>query len=147
MLCTGCTDTPMLKSLSKYINKAYKLSFKYPPLWGKINNLHYVGIDGFFRISIFKSDKDLEDICKAEAYHKLQPYGSNPDIAPDTAAGLDACLIIPSEDQPLDMKNQVALVLKYPKGLEVEREVYSHLILWTDIKHLHDIKNSLIIEK
>lgn len=134
------------KSWSKYINKLYKLSFMYPPQWAKIDNLHYAGIDGYFRISVFKTDETLTENCKIEAYHKLQPYGSNPDIITDTSSGLDFCLIVPSEDQPTDMKKQAALIIKYPNSIEIDNQFYSHLILWTDMEHLYDIKNSLIIE-
>lgn len=134
------------KSWSKYINTTYNLSFMYPTLWAKVNSLHYAGIDGYFRISILKSEMPLEDICKIEAYHNLQPYGSDPEIVYGTTAGLDSYLIIPSADQPTDMKKQTALIVKYPKGLEIDNQTYSHLILWTDMEHLNDIKNSLIIE-
>lgn len=134
------------KSWSKYINTLYNISFMYPTPWAKINSLHYAGIDGYFRISIMKSEMALEDICKSEAYHKLQPYGSNPKIVSDMTSGLDACLVLPSADQPTDMKRQTALIVKYPKGLEIDRQTYSHFILWTDMEHLDHIKNSLTIE-
>ncbi|MDF2531251.1 MAG: hypothetical protein K0Q65_832 [Clostridia bacterium] len=134
------------KPLNKYVNKTYKISLEYPPLWAKVNSLHYAGIDGFFRISVFKSDKTLADICKAEAYHRLNPYGSNPDIIITTAAELKAYLVIPSADQPKEMKKQAALILKYPKVVEVDNNTYSHLILWTDLAHLNDIKSSLTYE-
>lgn len=134
------------KSWSKYINNTYNLSLMYPSLWAKINNLHYAGIDGYFRISALRTDEPLENICKTEAYHKLQPYGSNPNIVSDSVAGLNVCLVVPSADQPSDMKNQAALIIKYPKSLEIDDPAYNHLILYTDMEHLHDIKNSIMIE-
>ncbi|MDF2591596.1 MAG: hypothetical protein K0S75_1062 [Clostridia bacterium] len=134
------------KPLSKYTNPIYNVSLMYPTQWAKVNSLHYAGIDGYFRISVLESDMSLEEICKIEAYHKLEPYGSDPTIVSDTSAGQDVCLIVPSEDQPTDMKRQTALVIKYPNGLNIDSETYSHLILWTDMEHLQDIKNSLIIE-
>ena len=153
MFCTADTDAPLSgqivdvpKSWSKYINNTYKLSLMYPPLWAKLNNLHYAGIDGYFRISELKTDKTLEDVCKSEAFHKLQPYGSNPSIVSDTATGLDACLILPSEDQPTDMKKQSALIIKYTKGKQIDNQLSSYIILYTDMEHLKELKNSLIIE-
>ena len=153
MFCTADTDallqgqiTNVPKSWNKYINTTYNLSFMYPSLWVKTDELHYAGIDGYFRISVLKTDKTLEDICKIEAYHRLQPYGSNPSIVFDTAAGLAACIVVPSADQPTDMKRQTALIIKYPKDIEIGNQTYNHLILWTDMDHLNDIKNSLIIE-
>jgi TolB protein len=134
------------KSWSKYINSTYNLSLMYPPLWTKIDDLHYAGIDGYFRISVLKTDMTMDDICKKEAHHKLQPYGSNPDIVSDTAAGLDVCLVMPSGDQPADMKKQAALIIKYPEGLVNSSQAFNIIILYTDLQHLNDIKNSLTIE-
>ena len=137
-------DAP--KSWNKYINNTYTFSLMYPPLWAKVNSLHYAGIDGYFRISELKTDKTLEDVCKSEAYHKLQPYGSNPAIVSDTASGLDVCLVLPSDDQPPDMKKQTALIIKCTKGLQIDNQLSRYIILYTNMEHLNDIKNSLIIQ-
>jgi len=153
MFCTADIDAPLQgqiinapKSWSKYINNTYNLSLMYPPLWAKMNNMHYAGIDGYFRISELKTDKTIEDVCKTEAYHKLLPYGSNPAIVSDTASGLDVCLVLPSEDQPTDMKKQTALIIKCKEGLQIDNQLSSYIILYTNMEHLNDIKNSLIIQ-
>jgi LysM repeat protein len=135
------------KPMSRYVNKAYRISFLYPPLWAKVNSFHYAGIDGFFRVSVIKSDQSTADICKAEAYHNLNPYGANPDIIVATAADLKAYLVIPSTDQPMEMKKQTALIIKYPQVLEIGDHTYSHFILWTDLDHLNGIKDSLAFEE
>jgi LysM repeat protein len=133
------------KPWNKYSNENYKISFMYPTRWAKINNLHYEGVDGFFRISALKTDLKLEDICKAEAFHKLKPYGANPDIVPTMVAGYFACLVIPSTDQPMEMKNQAALIIQYTQELEINNQYYNHLVIWADKEHITDIENSLII--
>lgn len=133
------------KPWSKYSNQEYKIGFMYPSRWAKINCLHFEGVDGFFRISTLESDKSLEDICKSEAFHKLKPYGSRPNIVMTTAAGLNACEVIPSADQPTEMKRQAALIIESPKGLIIKGQTQSHLVLWADLEHLYDIKNSLVI--
>jgi TolB protein len=115
----------------------------YPTRWAKINDQHYEGVDGFFRISALKSDHKLEDICKEEAYHKLKPYGTNPEILPIMVAGYFACLVVPSSDQPMEMKNQTALIIQYPQELQINNQHYNHIIIWADKEHINDIENSL----
>jgi TolB protein len=134
------------KSWTKYINNTYNLSLMYPPLWAKMNDLHYAGIDGYFRISKIKEDKTLKEISKTEAYHSLQPYGSRPEIVFDTLSGLDVCLVLPSADQPTDMKKQAALIIKCSSTLEIENQAFNYIILYSDIEHLNTIKNSLVIK-
>lgn len=153
MFCTADIDAlssgqiaSIPKSWTKYINNTYSLSLMYPPLWTKMNDLHYAGIDGYFHISVLKTDKTLEDIYKIEAYHKLQPYGSSPEIVFDTVSGLNVCLILPSADQPTDMKKQAALIIKCSRILEIDNQDYNYIILCADIEHLNAIKNSLVIK-
>lgn len=133
------------KPWNKYINKSYNITFLYPTRWAKVNALCYEGVDGFFRISVIKSDKALEDICRAEAYHKLKPYGSNPTIVNTNAANCDACLVIPSQDQPMEMKKQAALVIKYPQDMEIDNKMYSHIIIWANLEQIYDIKNNIAL--
>jgi len=133
------------KPWSKYVNDVYKVSFLYPPRWARINALHYEGVDGFFRISSLNSDQDLEEICKAEAYHKLKPYGSRPEIVLTAIAGFKAGLVLPSMDQPMEMKKQAAVILQYPYAFKISHQLNSHLVLWIDKDHISDIRNSLII--
>jgi TolB protein len=153
MFCTADIDALSLgqivsipKSWTKYINNTYNLSLMYPPLWARMNDMHYAGIDGYFRISIMKTDKTLEEIYKTEAYHRLQPYGSRPEIVFDIVSGLDVCLILPSADQPTDMKKQAALIIKSSGTLEIENQAYNYIMLCTDLEHLNAIKNSLVIK-
>lgn len=130
---------------NKYSSEAYKVAFMYPTRWAKIDDLHYEGVDGFFRISTLSSDLELEELCKAEAYHKLKPYGANPDFVPTMVAGYYACIVVPSSDQPMEMKKQAALIIQYPQGLQINNQQHNHLIIWADKDHINDIENSLII--
>jgi TolB protein len=128
-----------------YKNLSYGIELMYPTRWAMVNNLHYEGVDGFFRISTLQSDSSLEDICKREAYHKLKPYGSNPRITHTSASSLTACMVLPSIDQPMEMKKQTALVIEYPNPIMIDNKTFSHLILWTDHEHIGDIRNSINI--
>lgn len=128
---------------STYSNEAYKVRFIYPYRWSKIDSERYAGIDGFFNISAISSNASLEEVCRSEAHHKLKPYGTHPSISSTTVAGHEACFIIPSTDQPMEMRGQSALIAKYVKPLEIEDTSYQYLIIWTDKNHLRDIANSL----
>lgn len=128
---------------STYSNEAYKVRFIYPYRWSKIDSVRYAGIDGFFNISAISSDESLEEVCLSEAHHKLKSYGTHPTINSTTVADHEACFIIPSTDQPMEMRGQSALIAKYIKPLEIEDTIYQYLIVWTDKNHLRDIANTL----
>lgn len=133
------------KQWNTYISEAFKIELRYPIRWAKVSNAFYEGLDGFFKVSAVNSNKDLEAICEAEAYHKLKPYGSQPQISRITILDQQACLIMPSSDQPKDMNGQAALLLKYPTPIHINNAEYSHLMLWTDSNHIKEIIASLVL--
>jgi LysM repeat protein len=129
------------KLWSVYSNPDYGLSFMYPVRWARVNDLNYEGVDGFFRIAPLHSSDSIEEICRQEAIHKLKPYGSRPEITPTVIEGHPAGIILPSSDQRNEMKRQSAILL------QLKREAYqTHLMIWCDLDHLHDIKDSLSLE-
>jgi LysM repeat protein len=128
---------------STYTSEAYKVRFTYPYRWSKIDSVRYAGIDGFFQVSAISSDATLEEVCCNEAHHKLKPYGTHPTISSTDVAGQEACFIIPSTDQPLEMRGQSALIAKYVNPVEIDGTSYQYLIVRTDKNHLQDIANSL----
>lgn len=131
---------------SRYCNEIYRISFLYPSRWARINALHYEGLDGFFRISAISSMLDIEALSHKEAFHKLKPYGSQPYLESVSVADCEACIVMPSQDQPMEMKKQAALIIKYPNNLIIDSKSYTHLILWMDALHIHEIKNSIAID-
>lgn len=134
------------KQWSTYNSKTYKIEFKYPIKWSKINDSFYEGLDGFFKVSAINSDASLEDICVTEAYHKLKPYGSNPEILKITILDRQTCLIMPSPDQPKEMNGQAAMVLQYLVPILINNAEYNHLMLWADSLHINEIIESLILK-
>lgn len=128
---------------SKFTDSEYKLELIYPIRWAKVSDHHYEGMDGFFKLLFFYSEQGLQELCKEEAYHKLKPYGCHPSIIDTTAAGLAACMVIPSIDQPMEMKKQSALILEYPKTMKYKNTLYNHLMLWADYEHIEDIAKSI----
>ncbi|MGB7605153.1 MAG: LysM domain-containing protein [Lutisporaceae bacterium] len=134
------------RQCNTYISETYKIEFKYPIRWAKINDSFYEGLDGFFKVLALNSDATLEDICETEAYHKLKPYGSLPEILKITILDRQACLIIPSSDQPKEMNGQAAMVIQYLVPILINNAEYNHLMLWTDSLHIKDIIESLILK-
>jgi len=133
------------KQWNIYTSEAYKLELKYPVRWLRVNDSFYEGLDGFFKILAINSSAALEDICETEAFHKLKPYGSHPEILRITVLDQPACLIIPSSDQPKEMNGQAAMVLLYPAPISVNNVEYNHLLLWADNLHIKEIIESLVL--
>jgi TolB protein len=126
-----------------YTNSVYKVSFHYPSHWKKVNDERYEGVDGFFQISAISSDQNIEEVCRNEAFHSLMPYGSNPRIVQTQIQNEQACYIFPSSDQPAEMKGQAALIVRYPKSVEIQGATYNYFILWSDQQHINQISSTL----
>lgn len=119
-----------------YFSRLYRVSFPYPANWSKVTNERYEGTDGFFQVSAVASDRSIDEVCRGEAYHNLAPYGSRPRIQMTSIHNQIACFIFPSEDQPKEMNNQAALIVKYPRPLMIQGIVYSYFLLWADQTHI-----------
>lgn len=131
-----------------YSNSIYNIELKYPDNWQLKEEVAYAhtyeGTDGFFQISAVSGDElTINDVCGNEAYHKLEPYGSQPKIEKLKAQNQEACLILPSGDQPEVMKNQAALIIHYPQPILVSGESYNYFILWADQNHINEISKTL----
>ncbi|MDF2653320.1 MAG: hypothetical protein K0Q73_9125 [Paenibacillus sp.] len=119
-----------------YTNPVYHVSFPYPADWRKVTDERYEGADGFFQISAISSEDRIDEVCRSEAFHPLRPYGTRPRIVMSRILNQDACLIFPSEDQPAEMNNQAALIVKYARSVQIGGTVYQYFILWADRKHI-----------
>jgi TolB protein len=126
-----------------YTNTTYKVSFQYPSNWRKVNEERYEGADGFFQISAISAGENLDEVCHGEAFHPLMPYGSLPRILKARIQNQEACYIFPSVDQPAEMLNQSALIVRYPIPIKIQGETYNYFILWTDQQHMKEIASSL----
>jgi TolB protein len=132
-----------------YSNPVYNIELKYPSDWQlreEIAFTHkYEGDDGFFQISVISGENlTIDEVCENEAYHKLKPYGSQPKIQKLEVQNQEACLILPSNDQSKPMKNQSALIVKYPQPIEIKKlGSYNYFILWADRDHVKKIIKTL----
>ncbi|MDQ6418928.1 hypothetical protein RB620_05685 [Paenibacillus sp. LHD-117] len=129
--------------LKMYSNALYRIRFLYPAHWQQVSEERYEGADGFFQISAISSENRLEEVCRAEAFHPLRPYGSAPRIVMTTIQGQTACFIFPSADQPAEMRKQSALIVKYPYPIQIGETSYNYFILWADHDHIRQLARRL----
>jgi TolB protein len=131
-------------NLNQYSNPAFKVSFQYPARWVRVTDERYEGSDGFFQIGAISSEDPIETVCHNEAFHQLLPYGTHPRILPIKIQNQEACYIFPSEDQPPEMNNQAALIVRYPTPVVMDGTSYQYFILWADQGHVTVIGGSLV---
>jgi TolB protein len=129
-----------------YSNSVYKVRFQYPSHWQRVNDERYEGVDGSFQISAIASDQSIDVVCQNEAFHQLNPYGTQPRIQHTRIGNQPACLIFPSQDQPTEMRNQAALIVRYPAPVVIDGTHYQYFILWADQNHIIEIGNSLTFQ-
>ena len=134
------SSTDPLKNI--FINPNYRVHFQYPAHWKKVNDERYEGSDGFFQISAIFSEGSIHEVCQNEAFHQLMPYGSSPQIIPTQMEDQEACKILPDEDQPIEMKGQAALIVKYPTPIQIQGNMYNYFILWVDQDHINEISST-----
>jgi TolB protein len=134
-----------ITSLKKtYISTLYKVQFRYPAHWQRVNDERYEGEDGFFQLSAIASDQPINVVCQNEAFHQLNPYGTQPRIQHTQIQNQPACFIYPSQDQPAEMRNQAAVIVQYTTPVVIEGTEYNYFILWADQNHINDLSSSLI---
>ncbi|MDQ0246106.1 TolB protein [Bacillus fengqiuensis] len=127
-----------------YTSPVYKVRFQYPAHWQKVNNERYEGTDGFFQIAAIAAGQNINEVCRREAFHTLMPYGSMPSIVQTQVQNQQACYIFPSADQPIEMKGQSALIVRYPKPVEIQGTTYNYFILWANQGHINEISSTFL---
>ncbi|WP_433940199.1 hypothetical protein [Paenibacillus lautus] len=124
---------------SMFTSLVYRVSFPYPANWRPVSEERYEGFDGFFQVSAISSGDRIADVCSSQAFHPLMPYGSSPRIVPAMIQNQEACFIYPSADQPTEMNNQAALIVRYPSPVQIGEMFYPYFILWADVNHIRQI--------
>lgn len=129
-----------------YTNEEYQVSLKYPADW-KPNPKYYdryEGEEGFFQISAVSGEGlPIDKVTEFDAYHKLKPYGSNPQIEELKIQGQEARLILPSSDQPEEMANHAGLIIKYPTPVKIKCSTYNYFILSAHKDYIISIAKTL----
>jgi len=136
---------------AKYKNSVLKVSFEYPKYWKDAGEKYHIGgvparyegADGFFIIGIINGQgRSIYDIAQDEAGHKLDPYGSSPEIKEERIKTKEFVFVYPSGDQSPDMDSQACFIIKYPESIAIGDDEYNYFILWADTDHIEDIANS-----
>jgi TolB protein len=137
------SPTPIEHLSKTYTSSIYKVKLQYPAHWQRVNDERYEGPDGFFQISAIASDSTIDEVCHNEAFHQLMPYGSQPRINKTQIQNQEACFIFPSQDQPKEMRGQAALIVRYPKPIQIDGNTYNFFILWADQEHMNETSSTL----
>ena len=140
------TESEQDSNLSIYVNDEYGISLSYNKDWERNDQYdnRYEGKDGFFQFTAFNGQSmDIDEVANHEATHKLEPYGSNPQISELIIQDQEARLIMPSKDQAKEMNNQVEVIIKYPKEVTISGEIYYYFILWTGKEHIQEIVKTI----
>lgn len=143
------TATPS-GNVQSHRDLTFGVLLQYPSGWESQAGygVKYAGSDGFLQLSaIDGAGWSLDQVTESEAYHKLQPYGSNPMIEPLEVDALEARLILPSADQPEAMKGQAGLIVDLPWQIQISGEKYNYLVLWADQQHIRAIAATLQLVK
>ncbi|WP_017379551.1 LysM peptidoglycan-binding domain-containing protein [Paenisporosarcina sp. TG-14] len=138
------SPSPIVPMKKTYTNTVYNVQFQYPSHWERIREERYEGLDGFFQLSAISTDETISEVCLNEAYHGLYPYGSAPRIIKAQIQQQEACFIFPSVDQPPEMEGQAALIVRYPKPIQIEGSTYNYSILWVSQNHLNEISSTFV---
>lgn len=77
------------------------------------------------------------------SFSYVETLRGKPRIFPAVIQAQEACFIFPSEDQPVEMRNQAALIVKYPAPVVIQGITYSYFILWADQNHLISLGKTL----
>ena len=128
----------------EFTNYNFDVNFQYPASWQRVTDERYEGSDGFFQISAILGSDRIDEVCHDEAFQRLMPYGSNPQIIESENPYESACTILPSADQSPTMKGRAAYIAKYPNPNTIDGKSYNYFILWADKEHIHEISSTIL---
>jgi TolB protein len=134
-------------STKQYNNSTYGVTFSYPSNWKPTKGYQerFSGADGFFQIMGLSSPppSTIQNVCNDELNHRLNPYGTRPQVQRLQIQGRPACLILPSSDQDRTLERMATLIVRYPTPIRLNGENYNHLMLLADKEHIRQIANGL----
>jgi len=133
-------------ALKAYTSAAFQVRLRYPSVWTPVSGRdeRFGAQEGFVQLSaVGGQGKALGDVCTDEISHKLLPYGTKPLVEQVQVAERDACLILPSADQPREMLGQAAVIVSYPAQVTIKGEPYAYFVLWADKDHVRSVASTL----
>jgi len=134
-----------------YLNPSLGITIQYPKNWRygpMIENAdRYTGEDGFLEVTGFVVEGvSLAGVCAGEANPFGDVYGRNPDIRYFKQNGLDACLVLPSADQPEPALGRSAILVRLPKTIRNAEVQANHIRVLTSKNFLKDILATMVIQ-
>jgi heat shock protein HslJ len=137
--------------LAVYENPYLEVSLSYTANWTPDPDYvrpqagaRFAGEDGYFMLTKVSYGGGTADIAvEAEINSPLNAYGTSPTIESVEIDCQPGRLIWPAEDQPADMNDQAALVLRYPERSEESDDAVEFLVLYADRDHLPDLLQNL----
>lgn len=143
----------VLRALATYTNPDFKVSLAYPSTWqvdparGAFRGvpLSFRGDDGFFGVDAVGvvGNINIDGAAKSLTQGDKKSYGLSPSISSSTIAGTDARFILPSPDQPKGKNSEAAIVIQYPRPVEIGDHTYLYFMLYGDKLHLREIARTL----
>jgi TolB protein len=134
-------------STKRYNNSTYGVTFSYPSNWKPTKGYEerFSGADGFFQIIGLSSPppSTIQNVCNNALNHRLNPYGTRPQVQRLQIQGRPACLILPSSDQDRTLERMATLIVRYPTPIRLNGADYNHLMLSADKEHIRQIVNGL----
>ena len=134
-------------STKQYKNSTYGVSLSYPSNWRPTKGYEerFSGADGFFQITGLSSPppSTIQNVCNNALNHRLNPYGTRPQVQRLQIQGRPACLILPSSDQDRTLERMATLIVRYPTPIRLNGGIYNHLMLSADKEHIRQIANGL----
>jgi len=142
------TRVPTTPGWIVYTSDTLGVSLAYPAYW-EVNDEgvdSFIGQDGFITMSASSiAGLTAKEFCEMQIQHNpdklgIYQYGTQPMMEVLKVDDQPACLVIPSDDQPENMRGLTLLVVEYPK---LERGPIPLLYLTADKNHIYDFINTL----
>ena len=134
-------------STKQYNNSTYGVTLSYPSNWQPTKGYEerFSGGDGFFQITGLSSPppSTIQNVCNNALNHRLNPYGTRPQVQRLQIQGRPACLILPSSDQDRTLERMATLIVRYPTPIRLNGANYNHLMLSANKEHIRQITNGL----
>ena len=138
----------------EYSHSAFGVSFKYPENWtadprgGAFSGipLRYEGSDGYFGVDALAAPEEasFEDVVKQIVVdNPNKPYGSKPVVKLTQTGGLESRVVLPSDDQSAEAKNEALFIARYPEQIKIGDNLFGFFMLYAHKNYLEDILKTL----
>lgn len=141
-------DDGPVEQWTDFTSSRFRVSFKHPASWrataGQTEDDSLEGATGFVFLSgIDGRPPSVVEAVLSETTGQRMPYGTKPVVVSTRVDGQEGRLVMPSSDQPAEMRGRAMLMLKYPKPVPFSTESYHYLAVYADKDHIQRIMRTL----